>query len=87
MVLRPLTATALLRVGSRAAARGGTALLGPEALVKLGLGPCRGARDRTGFVRLEVAGLVAALGVGLQMLLLRPLEPGPSVLGIVLHRA
>jgi hypothetical protein len=84
VVLRPLTATALLRVGSRAAAaRGGTALLGPGTLVRLALRPCLGARDRTGSARLEVAGL----RVRLEMLLLRPLEAGASVLRIVLHRA
>ncbi|MGH8180849.1 MAG: hypothetical protein ACRETR_07710 [Steroidobacteraceae bacterium] len=61
MALRPLTATAPLRVGSSAAAGGGTALLGPEALVKLWLRPCLRARDRTGSVRLEVASLRAGL--------------------------
>jgi hypothetical protein len=70
MVRRPLVATALLRVGSSAAARGRTALFGPEALMKLGLRPCLGTRHRAGSVRLEGA----ALRPGLEMLRLRPVE-------------
>src|SRR5690348_3928832 len=81
-MVRPLVATALLRAGSRAA-RGGTALLGPEALVKLGLRPGLGARDGRRTVCLEVAGLRS----GLEMLRLRPLAPRLSALRSLCERA